>query len=235
MLEIKDLCVNYGQVEALSHVDIHVDKDEIVALVGSNGAGKSTLLKTISGQVKPRSGEILFQGTSVVGLPSYKVARLGIIQVPEGRKIFYKMSVRENLKLGAYNIRDKHLIQNTMDHVIELFPILGSRINQAGGTLSGGEQQMLAFGRAMMAQPKILLLDEPSLGLAPLVVEAVADIVLKIADTGIPILLVEQNASIALDISDRAYVLETGIINMTGDSEVLAEDDSIKKTYLGIS
>lgn len=234
MLEIRNLSVSYGHIQALDNVNVTVGANEIVALVGSNGAGKSTLLRTVSGQVKPVSGAVLFDGVSIAGLPSYKIARMGVIQVPEGREILYKMSVRENLKLGAYYIKDKKKVQQTMDSVISLFPILGSRINQAGGTLSGGEQQMLAFGRAMMSQPRILLLDEPSLGLAPLLVETVADTVLKIADTGIPILLVEQNASIALDISDRAYILETGIVTTTGLSEDLAQDDVIRKTYLGI-
>ena len=235
MLEINNIFVNYGTVEALKDVSLNVGKHEIVALIGNNGAGKSTTLRAISGQVEVWKGSIVFNGDEITNRPVHKISELGIVHVPEGRKIFYKLSVKENLLMGAYSRNDKKAIADTMDYVLETFPILKNRINQQGGTLSGGEQQMLAVGRALMADPKILLFDEPSLGLAPLIVETVIDNIIKISETGIPILLVEQNASLALDISDRAYVIDTGEIQMSGLSSELASDDDVKKAYLGIA
>ena len=235
MLEINNIFVNYGTVEALKDVSLNVGKHEIVALIGNNGAGKSTTLRAISGQVEVWKGSIFFNGDEITNRPVHKISELGIVHVPEGRKIFYKLSVKENLMMGAYSRKDKKAVANTLDYVVETFPILKNRINQQGGTLSGGEQQMLAVGRALMANPKILLFDEPSLGLAPLIVETVIDNIIKISETGIPILLVEQNASLALDISDRAYVIDTGEIQMSGISSELASDDDVKKAYLGIA
>ncbi len=235
MLEIKNLYVNYGHIAALRDVSIRLDSNEVVALIGSNGAGKTTTLRAISGQLKPKSGENLWDGISLIGKAPHEIAKMGIVHVPEGRKIFYKLSVHENLMMGAYAQKDKKRTDENYERALELFPILKERLKQAGGTLSGGEQQMLAFGRALMADPQILMLDEPSLGLAPLVVEKIADNIEIIAKTGIPILLVEQNANIALEISDRAYIIETGKIELTGESNKLAGDRQIQKSYLGIS
>lgn len=235
MLELREISVNYGSVQALRKVDISVNKNEVVALIGNNGAGKSTTLRAISGQVKPYEGSIKFDGVELTKLPTHKIAELGIAHVPEGRKVFYKLSVKENLMMGAYTRKDKGGIKESIEKVLETFPILKERFNQQGGTLSGGEQQMLAVGRAMMTNPKIMLLDEPSLGLAPLVVQVVAENILRIAATGIPILLVEQNAGLALELSHRAYVLDTGKIEMSGFSKDLAQDDAVRKAYLGIA
>ena len=235
MLEIKDLHVRYGEVEALHGVNLQLDENEVVALIGSNGAGKTTMLKAISGQLKPSAGDILFQGKSILRTPPHKIAGKGIVQVPEGRKIFYKLSVRENLKMGAYTLKNKAEIEKNFETVFRAFPILKERINQAGGTLSGGEQQMLAVGRAIMASPKVLLLDEPSLGLAPLVVETIAEKITEISRMGIPILLVEQNANLALELSNRAYVIETGDIQISGKSSDLLDNRDIQKAYLGIT
>lgn len=235
MLEIKNLTVKYGKIIALHDVSLTLAKDEVVALVGNNGAGKTTTLRSISGLQKPASGSITFNGKSLVGMPVHKIVNEGIIHVPEGRKIFTKLTVKENLLLGAYSVSDKVKINQTLEEVQDLFPILRERINQPGGTLSGGEQQMLAVGRAMMASPKLLLLDEPSLGLAPQVVDKIADTILQISKLGIPILLVEQNANLALEISNRAYVIETGNIELTAKSSELLENDVVRKTYLGIS
>ena len=235
MLEINNIYVNYGTVEALQNVSLSVGKHEIVALVGNNGAGKSTTLRAISGQVDVWKGSITFDGSEITNKPVHKISEMGIVHVPEGRKIFYRLSVKENLMMGAFSRKDKKAVANSLEFVLDTFPILKDRIGQQGGTLSGGEQQMLAVGRAIMADPKILLFDEPSLGLAPLIVETVIDNIVKIAKTGIPILLVEQNASLALDISDRAYVLDTGVIQMSGASSDLASDGEVKKAYLGIA
>ena len=235
MLELREISVNYGSVQALRKVDISVNKNEVVALIGNNGAGKSTTLRAISGQVKPYEGSIKFDGVELTKLPTHKIAELGIAHVPEGRKVFYRLSVKENLMMGAYTRKDKGGIKESIEKVLETFPILKERFNQQGGTLSGGEQQMLAVGRAMMTNPKIMLLDEPSLGLAPLVVQVVAENILRIAATGIPILLVEQNAGLALELSHRAYVLDTGKIEMSGFSKDLAQDDAVRKAYLGIA
>lgn len=235
VLEIRNLSVNYGKVKALYDLSLTMGAHEVVALIGNNGAGKTTTLKSISGFVTPSSGSIEFGGKSLIGMPTHKISALGIVHVPEGRKIFSKLSVYENLMMGAYIIRDKMRIKENYNKVIDLFPILKERINQAGGTLSGGEQQMLAVGRALMANPKILLLDEPSLGLAPIIVEKIADTIITIANTGIPILLVEQNANLALEISNRSYVLETGRVQISGISKDLAQNDAIRKAYLGIA
>lgn len=235
MLEIKDLSVQYGKIVALRNISLTLNKDEVVALVGNNGAGKTTTLRTISGMNKPMSGSITFEGKSLLGIPPHKIVQMGIIHIPEGRKIFTKLTVKDNLLMGAFTISDKKQIQQTLEEVLELFPILKERINQFGGTLSGGEQQMLAVGRAMMASPKLLLMDEPSLGLAPQVVDKIADTILDISRMGVPILLVEQNANLALEISNRAYVIETGSIQLSAPSSELLEDETIQRTYLGIS
>ena len=235
MLEIKNLVVRYGRITALHGIDLTLGDNEVVALIGNNGAGKTTTLKAISGMQKPASGSIEFNGTSLIGLPSHKIVEQGIIHVPEGRRIFTKMTVKENLLMGSYSVRDAKFINDKLAQVIDLFPILKERINQFGGTLSGGEQQMLAVARALMANPKVLLLDEPSLGLAPQVVDKIADTVIMISKQGIPILLVEQNANVALEISHRAYVIETGNIVMDGKSSDMLADDAVRQTYLGIS
>jgi len=234
VLEVSDLFVNYGHISALNGISISAHKNEIISLIGSNGAGKSTLLHSIVGLVKPSKGSIRFSGNRIDGLPPHVISNMGIALVPEGRKIFYKMTVKENLLMGAFKIKDRKLIQTNMDHALEIFPILKERIRQAGGTLSGGEQQMLAVARALMSSPKLLLLDEPSLGLAPQITDIIADNIVSIAETGIPILLVEQNANLALEISQRAYVIENGIIQNKGTSAELMKDDSVLRTYLGI-
>ncbi|MCR4607836.1 MAG: ABC transporter ATP-binding protein [Oscillospiraceae bacterium] len=234
VLEIKDLHVSYGSIEALHGISLELDENEVVALVGSNGAGKTTTLKAISGQIKVSSGDICFNGRSIIREKPHKIAAMGIVQVPEGRKIFYKLSVRENLMMGAYSLKDKEEIEKNLNMVLSAFPILKERFNQSGGTLSGGEQQMLAVGRALMASPKVLLLDEPSLGLAPLVVETIAEKITEISNLGIPILLVEQNANLALELSSRAYVIETGNIEISGVSDELLGNEDIQKAYLGI-
>lgn len=235
MLEIRDLTVQYGRIVALRDISLTLNDREVVALIGNNGAGKTTTLRSISGMLRPVSGTITFNGKSLIGLRAHKIVEEGIIHVPEGRRIFTKMTVRENLLMGAYTVRNRTTINQTLEEVVELFPILKERINQFGGTLSGGEQQMLAVARAMMAKPKLLLLDEPSLGLAPQVVDKIADTIISISNTGIPILLVEQNANVALEISNRAYVIETGNIVMTAASSELLADDTVRRTYLGIS
>lgn len=233
MLEIKNLNVHYGVIHALKNISLKVNQGEIVTLLGSNGAGKTTTLRTISGLHKATSGEIVFKGTDITNLSASKRVEMKISQVPEGRRIFPAMTVVENLELGAYLRRDKANINKDMDYVYELFPILGQRKKQTAGTLSGGEQQMLAMGRALMSRPEILLLDEPSMGLAPLLVREIFDIIVNINKDGTTILLVEQNAKIALSIADRAYVIETGSIVMSGTGEELANSDEIQKAYLG--
>jgi len=235
LLEIENLTVQYGKNVALHKINLHVESDEIVALVGNNGAGKTTTLRTISGLLKPTGGHITFNGKALVGMPVHKIVSEGVIHVPEGRKIFTTLTVKENLLMGAFSAKKKALIDHLLDQVLELFPILKERINQLGGTLSGGEQQMLAVSRAMMASPKILLLDEPSLGLAPQVVDKIADTIIGISKLGIAILLVEQNANLALEISNQAYVMEMGSIELAGKSSELLENDTLRKTYLGVS
>jgi len=233
VLKVTDLRTCYGKIEALKGITLEVNEGEIVTLIGANGAGKSTSLKTISGQLTPTSGKIEFLGASIGGVPAHKVSAKGIIQVPEGRRIFSRMTVLENLEMGAYLRSDKDAIKSDLDHVFELFPRLKERIAQKGGTLSGGEQQMLAMGRGLMASPRLLMLDEPSMGLAPVVVEIVFDVIEKLNNDGITILLVEQNANLALSIANRGYVLETGEIKLTGTGKELLANEDVRKAYLG--
>jgi len=233
MLKVTDIRAAYGKIEALKGVSLTVMEGEIVTLIGANGAGKSTTLKTISGQLTPKTGSIEFMGKTISGTPTHLVTAMGIIQVPEGRRIFSRMTVMENLEMGAFLRNDKDEIKSDLDHVFELFPRLKERISQKGGTLSGGEQQMLAMGRAMMAKPKLLMLDEPSMGLAPVVVEIIFETILTLNRAGITILLVEQNANMALAIADRGYVLETGNVALTGPGKELLANEAVRKAYLG--
>lgn len=233
MLEIKNLNVHYGVIHALKDASLTVNKGEIVTLIGANGAGKTTTLRTISGLNKATSGQILLEGKDITNVSASKRVGMNLSQVPEGRRIFPAMTIIENLELGAYLRKDKAEIKKDMEHVYELFPVLGNRKKQLAGTMSGGEQQMLAMGRALMSRPKILLLDEPSMGLAPLLVKEIFDIIVNINSTGTTVLLVEQNAKMALSIAHRAYVIETGSIVMSGTGEELAKSDEIKKAYLG--
>jgi branched-chain amino acid transport system ATP-binding protein len=233
MLQINDINVYYGNIHALKGVSLEINQGEIVTLIGANGAGKSTLLKTISGLLKPKNGEILFEGKSVAGQVAQAIVKRGISQVPEGRRVFSNMTVEENLELGAYLRKDKQGIREDFEKVYQLFPRLHERRKQQSGTLSGGEQQMLAMGRALMARPRLLLLDEPSMGLAPLLVKTIFRIIEEINQTGTTILLVEQNANMALSIADRAYVIETGKIVASGSAEELNQSDQIRKAYLG--
>lgn len=233
MLEINNLCVKYDTIRVVHHVSMHVDKGELIALIGANGAGKSTILKTLSSIIRAEEGSIIFEGKDITRMPSHHIVSSGIVQVPEGRQIFYKMTIEENLKLGAYLQKDKKRIDENFERAITLFPILKQRLKQQAGTLSGGEQQMLAIGRALLSNPKLLLLDEPSMGLSPLMTQQVFDVLETLKKEGITMLLVEQNAYDALEISDRAYILETGVINMEGKSSELIEDPNIKKAYLG--
>jgi len=235
LLDVKDLRTSYGKIEALKGISVTVDEGEIVTLIGANGAGKSTTLKTISGQLHPVGGSIEFMGASIAGKPAHTVTALGIIQVPEGRRIFPRMTVRENLEMGSYLRKDKAGIEDSFNHVFELFPRLKERIAQKGGTLSGGEQQMLAMGRGLMAKPKLLMLDEPSMGLAPVVVETIFEIIAQLNKDGITILLVEQNAHMALSVADRGYVLETGEVKLTGSGKELLVNEDVRKAYLGES
>lgn len=233
MLKVNELRTSYGKIEALKGISIAVHDGEIVTLIGANGAGKSTTLKTISGQLVPTAGVIDFAGQNIAGMRAHKVAAKGLVQVPEGRRIFSRMTVLENLEMGAFLRSDKDAIKADLDHVFELFPRLKERIAQKGGTLSGGEQQMLAMGRGLMADPKLLMLDEPSMGLAPVVVETIFEIIEKLNSDGITILLVEQNANLALSIADRGYVLETGEIKLTGTGKELLANEEVRKAYLG--
>ena len=233
MLIIKDLNVYYGKIHALKGVNICVNEGEIVTLIGANGAGKSTTLRTISGLLKPKEGSITFEDQEIASLSAPAIVKLGISQSPEGRKIFSNMPVVENLEMGAFIRRDKKQIRNDFEMVFERFPRLRERKNQLAGTLSGGEQQMLAIGRALMANPRLLLLDEPSMGLAPLLVKEIFHIIREINLTGTTILLVEQNAHMALSIANRAYVMETGLITLEGDAKELAASESVRKAYLG--
>jgi branched-chain amino acid transport system ATP-binding protein len=232
LLELDDVHTYYGNIEALKGISLTVDEGEIVTLIGSNGAGKSTTLRSISGLTPPRVGSIRYKGRNIGETPPQEIVRLGISQSPEGRKIFPRMSVRENLDLGAYLRRDAD-VENDLDRVYDLFPRLKERDKQKAGTMSGGEQQMLAMGRALMARPTLLLLDEPSMGLAPVLVERIYETVEEINNQGTTILLVEQNANFALGVSDRAYVLEVGTITLTDDSESLRENPEVQRAYLG--
>jgi len=233
VLKVDNIHTFYGQIEALKGISIEVHEGEIVTLIGANGAGKSTSLKTISGQLTPKEGTITFQGKSIVGLAAHKVTAQGIIQVPEGRHIFPRMTVLENLEMGAYLRNDKDGIAEDFEKVYALFPRLKERVAQKGGTLSGGEQQMLAMGRALMSRPKLLMLDEPSMGLAPVVVDLIFDTIKKLNAEGITILLVEQNAAMALQTAHRGYVLETGTVALEGLGKDLLTNERVRKTYLG--
>ena len=233
MLEVKDLEVYYGAIHAVKGISLRVEDGQIVTLIGSNGAGKSTTLHTISGLIKPRSGNILFDGTDITGTPAHKIVASGLVQVPEGRHVFANMSVMENLDMGAYLRKDKDGIEKDKKKVFELFPRLFERKNQLSGTLSGGEQQMLAMGRALMERPRVLLLDEPSMGLAPLLVKEIFSIIKTINEEGSTVLLVEQNANMALSIADYAYVLETGRITLSGPAADLSASEAVRKAYLG--
>ena len=233
MLEVKDLAVYYGMIHAIKGVSFEVNKGEIIALIGANGAGKTTILHTITGLLSPKRGSIQFEGKELTKIPAHKIVSLGMAHVPEGRRVFAELSVYQNLKLGAYTRSDKKEIEETMETVYQRFPRLRERKNQMAGTLSGGEQQMLAMGRALMSHPKIILMDEPSMGLSPILVNEIFDIIRSVNEAGTTVLLVEQNAKKALEIADRAYVLETGRIVTSGPADALMNDDSIKKAYLG--
>jgi branched-chain amino acid transport system ATP-binding protein len=233
LLRVEDIHTYYGSIEALKGITLEVRNGEIVTLIGSNGAGKSTTLRSISGIVPPRTGHISFQGVEITGLAGHEVAALGIAQSPEGRRIFPRMTVRENLEMGAFTRRDGAGIRDDIERVFNLFPRLRERERQKGGTMSGGEQQMLAMGRAIMAQPKLLLLDEPSLGLAPVIVDKIYEIIREINEQGTTILLVEQNANYALDVSSRGYVLETGTVALSDSSDKLRTDERVRAAYLG--
>ena len=233
VLSVDDVHTFYGSIEALKGISLEVREGEIVTLIGANGAGKSTTLRSINGLNHPRSGKIVFQGTDVTSMPPHQIVKNGISQSPEGRKLFPRMSVTENLEMGAFQRTDRAEIREDMDRVFSLFPRLAERRTQKAGTMSGGEQQMCAIGRALMARPKLLLLDEPSMGLAPIFVEKIFEIVREINDQGTPILLVEQNALMALDTADRGYVLETGTIALADDAKALRENEQVRKTYLG--
>jgi branched-chain amino acid transport system ATP-binding protein len=234
MLELKDVHTYYGNIHALKGISLTVNDGEIVTLIGSNGAGKSTTLRTIQGLNKPRSGSVVLDGMELHKLPAHEIAALGVAQSPEGRMIFPRMTVMENLEMGAYMRKDLTTFKDDLEHVFSLFPRLKERITQKGGTLSGGEQQMLAMGRALMAKPKILLLDEPSMGLAPLLVELIFDIIKKLNEEGTTILLVEQNALMALSIAHRGYVLQTGEIILSDSAKNLKNDEMVQKSYLGV-
>lgn len=233
MLEVKDLEVYYGMIQAIKGVSFEVNQGEVIALIGANGAGKTTILHTVTGLLAPKKGSVLFEGKDITKIPAHKIVSLGMAHVPEGRRVFADLSVYENLKMGAYTRKDKEEIEKSLDRVYERFPRLKERKNQLAGTLSGGEQQMLAMGRALMSQPKIILMDEPSMGLSPILVNEIFDIIQEVSKSGTTVLLVEQNAKKALSIADRAYVLETGKIVLDGKAETLLNDDSIKKAYLG--
>jgi branched-chain amino acid transport system ATP-binding protein len=235
LLEIDNLSVYYGPVHALRGISLQVDDGEVVALIGSNGAGKSTTLRTISGLLKPKSGSVRFDGRSIGGRPPHAISRMGVVQVPEGRGMFDNLTVEENLALGGYSAPDTALVKKSRDHALALFPILSQRLKQPSGTLSGGEQQMLALARALIARPRLLLLDEPSLGLAPRIVQSIFRVLADINRDGTTILLVEQNARLALRLANRAYVLEIGQIQVHGPSRELAASDAIAKAYLGAS
>ncbi len=233
MLKIENLKVNYGMIEAVKGIDFEVNDGEIVALIGANGAGKTTTMHTISGLIRPSSGRIMLDGRDISRLPAHKILKMGITQCPEGRRIFAQTTILEHLDLGAYTRKDRDEVEKDLKNVFSLFPILEERKNQLAGTLSGGEQQMLAMGRALMARPKIMLLDEPSMGLSPLLVKEIFNIIRDINAQGVTVLLVEQNAKMALGIADKAYVLETGKIVMSGTGEQLLNSEDIKKAYLG--
>lgn len=233
MLEIQDIEVYYGMIQAIKGVSFSVEEGEVIALIGANGAGKTTILHTISGLLAPKKGKVIFEGQDISKIPGHKIVSMGMAHVPEGRRVFAQLTVLENLKMGAYTRKDKKEIEETLQKVFKHFPRLEERQNQLAGTLSGGEQQMLAMGRALMSHPKIILMDEPSMGLSPIFVNEIFEIIQEVSKAGTTVLLVEQNAKKALSIADRAYVLETGNIVLSGNAKDLLNDDSIKKAYLG--
>lgn len=233
MLTVENLNVYYGMIHALKNVSFHVEEGEIVALIGANGAGKTTTLQTVSGMLQAKSGSVHFENQDITKMPSHRIVQLGISHVPEGRRMFANLTVYENLRMGAYTRKDKKEIEESLARVYERFPRLKERTRQLAGTLSGGEQQMLAMGRALMSQPKIILMDEPSMGLSPIFVNEIFKIIQEVSAAGVTVLLVEQNAKKALSIADRAYVLETGKIVLDGKASELLNDESIKKAYLG--
>ena len=233
MLEVKDLEVYYGMIQAIKGISFEANKGEVIALIGANGAGKTTTLHTITGLLSPKKGSVMFERKDITKIPAHKIVSMGMAHVPEGRRVFADLSVYENLKLGAYTRKDKENLNKDLESIYERFPRLAERKNQSAGTLSGGEQQMLAMGRALMSKPSIILMDEPSMGLSPILVNEIFDIIESISKSGTTVLLVEQNAKKALSIADRAYVLETGKIVTSGKASELLEDDSIKKAYLG--
>jgi len=233
LLEVKDLNVYYGAIHALQGISFDLEEGEIVSLIGANGAGKSTTLKTISGLLRARTGTVRLRGEDLTSMPAQNIVKRGMVHVPEGRKIFAPLTVQENLQMGAYTRKDKAEIQRNMERAFKSFPRLKERMNQLGGTLSGGEQQMLAIGRGLMAQPKLLLLDEPSMGLAPILVEEIFSIIKEINAQGVSILLVEQNALMALSVAHRGYVLETGTIMLSGTGQELLENPQVQSAYLG--
>ena len=234
MLEISDLSVSYGEIRALTDVSLDVDKNEVVTVVGSNGAGKTTLLRAASNLIEKSSGAILYKGTDLASMSPDDIVRSGLVHVPEERQIFPDLTVRENLMMGAFSRSEKDDVDRDLDEVFSLFPRLKERTSQRGETLSGGEQQMLAIGRGLMSDPELLLLDEPSLGLAPQLVEEIESTVVELSDQGITILLVEQNANLALDISDRAYILQNGRVQLSGSAAELAKKDQVREAYLGL-
>ena len=232
LLQVDNIEVYYGVIKALKGISFEVNKGEIVALIGANGAGKTTILHTVTGLLKPKAGKILYNGADITKTPAHKIVTMGMAHVPEGRRIFSQLSVLDNIKLGAFTRKDKDEIEESLKYVYERFPRLEERKNQIAGTLSGGEQQMLAMGRALMSKPDFILMDEPSMGLSPLLVSEIFDIIKVINESGTTVLLVEQNAKKALSIADRAYVLETGNIALSGDAKELMNNESVKKAYL---
>jgi branched-chain amino acid transport system ATP-binding protein len=233
LLDVKNLEVAYGGIKAVKGVDFHINQGELVTLIGANGAGKTTTLKTLVGMVKKASGTITYDGREVAGIPSHDFVRHGLVMVPEGRGVFSKLTVEENLHMGAFYRNDKPEIQSDIERVYNLFPRLKERFKQLAGTLSGGEQQMVAMGRAMLSRPKLLLLDEPSMGLAPIIVQKIFEIIQMVANEGVTILLVEQNAKLALEVSNRGYVMESGRITTTGPARELLNDERVREAYLG--
>ena len=233
MLEVKDLEVNYGVIKAIKGVSFEVNEGEVISLIGANGAGKTTILHAVSGLLNKTAGSVMFEGKDITKTPAHKIVYMGMSHVPEGRRVFAQLTVLENLKLGAYSRKDKNELNETLEKVYKSFPRLEERKNQLAGTLSGGEQQMLAMGRALMSHPRLILMDEPSMGLSPIFVEEIFNIIKEISASGTTVLLVEQNAKKALSIADRAYVLETGNITLSGDAKTLMNDESVKKAYLG--
>ena len=233
MLEVKDIEVFYGVIQAIKGISFEVNEGEVIALIGANGAGKTTTLQTITGLISPKKGQIFFEGQEITHVPAHKIVSMGMAHVPEGRRVFAQLSVMDNLKLGAFTRKDKEEIEETLIRVYKRFPRLEERKNQIAGTLSGGEQQMLAMGRALMSHPKIILMDEPSMGLSPIFVNEILDIIQEVSKSGTTVLLVEQNAKKALSIADRGYVLETGRIVLEGNAKDLLDNEQVKKAYLG--